>query len=71
LDELQQRLTAGDPVMPLDVRQPDEFTSPPGHLPSAVNVQLAELAGRTFDLARHRAWWSAKPIAARRVRPSS
>jgi uncharacterized membrane protein YdjX (TVP38/TMEM64 family)/rhodanese-related sulfurtransferase len=51
-DELQRRLTAGDPVMLLDVRQPDEFTSPPGHLPGAVNVPLAEVAGRAPDLAQ-------------------
>ena len=50
-DELRQRLTAGDPLVILDVRQPDEFTSPPGHLPGAVNVPLTELADRTSDLA--------------------
>jgi rhodanese-related sulfurtransferase len=50
-DELRLRLTAGDPLVILDVRQPDEFTSPPGHLPGAVNVPLAELPGRTSDLA--------------------
>ena len=54
LDELQRRLAAGDQVMLLDVRQPDEFTSPPGHLPGAINVPLAELAGRTTDLARRK-----------------
>jgi rhodanese-related sulfurtransferase len=53
-DELQRRLTAGDHVMLLDVRQPDEFTSPPGHLPGAVNVPLAELADRTPGLARRK-----------------
>src|SRR5215471_9384265 len=53
-DELQRRLAAGDPVMLLDVRQPDEFTAPPGHLPGAVNVPLAELADRTPDLAQRR-----------------
>ena len=53
-DELQRRLTAGDQVMLLDVRQPDEFTSPPGHLPGAINVPLAELAGRTPDLVRRK-----------------
>ena len=51
-DELQRRLTAGERVMLLDVRQPDEFTSPPGHLPGAVNVPLTALAGRTPDLAQ-------------------
>jgi rhodanese-related sulfurtransferase len=53
-DELQRRLAAGDPVMLLDVRQPDEFTAPPGHLPGAVHVPLAELADRTPDLTRRK-----------------
>jgi uncharacterized membrane protein YdjX (TVP38/TMEM64 family)/rhodanese-related sulfurtransferase len=51
-DELQHRLIAGDQVTLLDVRQPDEFNSPPGHLPHAVNVPLAGLTDRTRDLAR-------------------
>ncbi len=50
-DELQRRLSAGDPIMLLDVRQSDEFTAPPGHLPGAINVPLGELAERTPDLA--------------------
>ena len=53
-EELQRRLAAGDPVMLLDVRQPDEFRAPPGHLPGALNVPLAELADRTPDLARRK-----------------
>jgi hypothetical protein len=53
-DELQRRLTADDQVLLLDIRQPDEFTSPPGHLAGAVNVPLAELADRTPDLARRK-----------------
>ena len=52
--ELQRRLTAGDQVMLLDVREPEEFTGPPGHLPGSINVPLAELAGRTPDLARRK-----------------
>jgi rhodanese-related sulfurtransferase len=51
-DELQRRLAAGDKVMLLDVRQPEEFASPPGHLPGAINVPLAELADRTAELVR-------------------
>jgi uncharacterized membrane protein YdjX (TVP38/TMEM64 family)/rhodanese-related sulfurtransferase len=51
-DELQHRISAGDQVIVLDVRQPDEFNSPPGHLPHAVNVPLAELTDRTPDLAQ-------------------
>ena len=53
-DELRRRLTAGDPLMILDVRQPGEFISPPGHLPGAVNVPLGELAERSSDLGRAR-----------------
>ena len=49
--ELQQRLSAGAPVVIIDVRQPEEFTAPPGHLPGAVNVPLAELIHHTSDLA--------------------
>jgi rhodanese-related sulfurtransferase len=49
--ELQRRLAAGAALVIVDVRQPEEFTGPPGHLPGAVNVPLAELANRTPDLA--------------------
>jgi uncharacterized membrane protein YdjX (TVP38/TMEM64 family)/rhodanese-related sulfurtransferase len=52
-DELQHRLSTGASIMLLDVRQPDEFTAPPGHLPGAVNVPLAELVARMNDLARN------------------
>jgi len=51
-NELQRRLAAGERLTLLDVREPAEFTSPPGHLPGAVNVPLAELADRTPDLAQ-------------------
>jgi rhodanese-related sulfurtransferase len=49
--ELQQRLASGASPIIVDVRQPEEFTAPPGHLPGAVNVPLGELAQRTSDLA--------------------
>jgi 3-mercaptopyruvate sulfurtransferase SseA len=49
--ELQQRLSAGAPVVIVDVRQPEEFAAPPGHLPGAVNVPLAELVHHASDLA--------------------
>jgi rhodanese-related sulfurtransferase len=52
--ELQRRLAAGDAVVLVDVRQPEEFTAPPGHLPGAVNVPLADLAGRVGELAAQR-----------------
>jgi hypothetical protein len=73
LDELQRRLVAGERVMLLDVRQPDEFTSPPGHLPGAINVPLTAVADRAPDLAQRqqRSWSSARPIGVRRVRQRS
>ena len=52
--ELQRRISAGDSITLVDVRQPDEFTAPPGHLPRAVNVPLSELAGRIPELAEHK-----------------
>lgn len=48
--ELQQRLAAGMPLVIVDVRQPEEFAAPPGHLPGAVNMPLGELAQHTSDL---------------------
>jgi len=51
-DELERRLSAGERITLLDVRQPDEFSSPPGHLPGAINVPLAGLPDRTAELAR-------------------
>ena len=52
--ELQRRLAASDAVVVVDVRQPEEFTAPPGHLPGAVNVPLADLSGRAGELAARR-----------------
>ena len=49
--ELRQRLSAGDRLLLIDVRQPEEFNAPPGHLPGARNVPLAEVAGRTREFA--------------------
>jgi rhodanese-related sulfurtransferase len=52
--ELQRRLAAGDAVVLVDVRQSEEFTAPPGHLPGAINVPLADLPSQTEDLAARR-----------------
>ena len=41
-------------VQVLDVREPDEFTGPLGHIAGAVLIPLGELAGRTGELARDR-----------------
>src|SRR5262249_45684956 len=52
VDELRRRLASGDRIVLLDVRQTEEFASPPGHLPGAINVPLGELSGRIPDLAQ-------------------
>lgn len=54
VDELQRRLAAGDAVILVDVRQSEEFTAPPGHLPGAINVPLADLPSRAEELAARR-----------------
>lgn len=51
--ELQRRLASGGTLL-IDVRQPEEYTAAPGHLPGAINVPLGELASRTADLAAPR-----------------
>ena len=52
--ELQRRMQSGAPLLIVDVRQPQEFTAPPGHLPGAINVPLTGLASRTAELAARR-----------------
>ena len=54
VDELQRRLAAGDAVVLVDVRQSEEFTAPPGHLPGAINVPLGDLPSRAGELAARR-----------------
>jgi uncharacterized membrane protein YdjX (TVP38/TMEM64 family) len=48
-DELQRRLASG-PVTLIDVRQPEEFSAHPGHLPGALNVPLANIGRQCADL---------------------
>ncbi len=51
--ELRRRLDAGDELVLIDVRQPEEFSAPPGHLPDAINLPLPELPGRIAEAAAH------------------
>ena len=48
IDELRPRLPA---VVLIDVRGPQEFTAPPGHLPGAINIPLPELPHRIAEVA--------------------
>jgi rhodanese-related sulfurtransferase len=54
IQDLHCRAAAGEAVVIVDVRQPEEFTSPPGHLPGAVNIPLGTLNERAEDLASFR-----------------
>jgi uncharacterized membrane protein YdjX (TVP38/TMEM64 family)/rhodanese-related sulfurtransferase len=51
--ELQRRLASGSVTL-VDVRQPEEFLAPPGHLPGALNLPLAKVGRHSVaDLASH------------------
>ena len=50
-DELRQRLRRGEMQLNVDVRGPEEFDGPLGHIAGALNIPLAALAGRTAVLA--------------------
>jgi rhodanese-related sulfurtransferase len=46
--EVKSRL---DDVLLVDVRQPEEYHAPPGHLPGAINVPLADVSARADEIA--------------------
>jgi rhodanese-related sulfurtransferase len=50
--ELRDRLERGNTPLILDVRGPDEFDGPLGHIEGARNVPLAELPTRIADIGR-------------------
>ena len=49
--ELKRRLDHGEAVTIVDVRGPDEFTGPLGHIATAHNIPVAELDARLAELA--------------------
>ena len=53
-DELRRRRDRGEVAMIIDVRGPDEFDGPLGHIEGALNIPLAGLGARTAELARAR-----------------
>jgi rhodanese-related sulfurtransferase/membrane protein DedA with SNARE-associated domain len=48
--ELKHRLDSGEAVTVIDVRGPDEFGGPLGHIAIARNIPVAELSGRLAEL---------------------
>ena len=51
IGDLRDTLAAGDPVVLIDVRQPDKYAS--GHIPGAINLPLPELPSHTAEIAVH------------------
>jgi rhodanese-related sulfurtransferase len=51
---LLRRLAAGEAPLIVDVRAPDEFDGPLGHIAEARNIPLAELPAHAADLAAAR-----------------
>jgi uncharacterized membrane protein YdjX (TVP38/TMEM64 family)/rhodanese-related sulfurtransferase len=49
--ELKRRLDRGEAVTVVDVRGPDEFIGPLGHIAAARNIPIAELNSRLSELA--------------------
>lgn len=48
--DLKRRLDAGEPITVVDVRGPDEFTGPLGHIREARNLPVDELPDRAAEL---------------------
>ncbi len=59
VDALRQRLDAGEDLLILDVRDPDEFAGEQGHIPGARNLPLAELSQHLDELQP----WLERPLA--------
>ena len=49
----KHRLEAGETLRIVDVRGPDEFVGPLGHIAEARNIPVAELSARLPELAGH------------------
>lgn len=50
IDDLSRAMDGGDPLVLIDVREPEEFSTPPGHLPGALNVPLGDLPNRLEEV---------------------
>jgi rhodanese-related sulfurtransferase len=50
-DELGRRLTGAPGIAVIDVRGPDEFTGPLGHIADASNTPVAELPQRLMEIS--------------------
>jgi rhodanese-related sulfurtransferase len=48
--QLRTQLDQGEQLLVIDVRGPDEFGGPLGHVPAAINIPLPELGARIGEL---------------------
>jgi uncharacterized membrane protein YdjX (TVP38/TMEM64 family) len=56
--ELQRKLQAGEPMCVLDVRNPEEFHGPLGHIQGAVSIPVDQLAARLAEVDG----WRSRPL---------
>lgn len=54
VDDLKSMTEGGADPFVLDVRQPDEYVGPLGHIPGAVLIPLGELGGRLAEVEAYR-----------------
>lgn len=48
--DMRAMSASGAPLAIVDVRRPDEFAGPLGHIPGAINIPLGEIGGRLEEL---------------------
>lgn len=54
VDEVRGQLERGEPIVVLDVRNPQAWAASDVKLPGAIRIPLDELAGRADELPRDR-----------------
>jgi glyoxylase-like metal-dependent hydrolase (beta-lactamase superfamily II)/rhodanese-related sulfurtransferase len=54
VEEVRRRISTGAVSLLLDVRQPEEYRGPLGHVPGAVLIPLGELEARLSEIETHR-----------------
>ena len=54
VESLKRRLDAGEDLLLLDVRTPEDFVGEQGHISQAVNIPLEDLSARLGEIAAYR-----------------
>ena len=53
IPQLKQRLDAGEQILVLDVRTPEDFAGEQGHIDAAINIPVEELAARLAEISEY------------------